>query len=421
VSKAKQSKTVRNLSKFPLEVLTLVSTHVDSEDLLAIRCTCWSFHNAAAKSFGQAFFAERIHVVSYHSLSNLIRISAHKTFGPLIHTLGFNSVFLPTPKSQPGHSSNIESNGWMPAGGANNEQLQFLTSGHFGHQLSRVLQNLKACGSRPIKMSIDCSEPALYGWGWRCLDIDDDMVIPDESSLPSPLDTYVKEVTTAYRHAIHTTCYPISGIVFEFPPVASGPTEVLRYLTPQTNAGVRVEGSTSQVPGGDLLVRFFDCTTQESCGSIHYMPRQKLLEYKVEFVVDVDGDFVTLTGFLPENSLSKLIVKSTTTIWQHGLERLLRRNRKLKHLELDSCCFSDMEWSEVFDRLNGEQEDFALEYCRFSNLEYTRPEIYIHGRDLEAACGEVQELKGHDRIVAGLEMLSERFELLEELIDQAED
>lgn len=79
----------------------------DANDLLIFRLVCKTFHDAAVMWFGEAFFTERIHVVSHTSMAELVLMSDNPKIGPYIRQLGFNSILLPLPSFIRAHETGL--------------------------------------------------------------------------------------------------------------------------------------------------------------------------------------------------------------------------------------------------------------------------------------------------------------------------
>lgn len=90
------------LDRSPNEVQTIIISFVHENDLLALRKTCRLLCENAYDAFGEAFFSERKHILSDHSLETLLEISTHPHFARHVRIVKLGSTlignFTPTPR-----------------------------------------------------------------------------------------------------------------------------------------------------------------------------------------------------------------------------------------------------------------------------------------------------------------------------------
>lgn len=344
---------VSDPSRFPAEILALIAMLADANDLLIFRLVCKSFHDAAIKWFGQAFFTERIHVVSPTSMTELVLMSDNPKVGPYIRQLGFNSILLPLPSFIRAHETGLSGKALVSRAATRHDQFVCLESGVFEQQLMIMLHNLKGWGGHPIRVHVYCNRGPYHGWGWQSL-------LPRHDPTPrivlrtSPplLDRgAMHEITAAFTHALHLTNYPMSGMVLDFNHKCGGPTSIIHYFTELPEETY----SSAQISGGDLLCRRFAAGFNGHQGGrhdmLHYMPETKRLEVCSGVTSGIINDFQAFTSWLPRNSVTTLTLRDIATYWQGKLDTFLAYNRLLKHFELHSCQFWGLEWSEIFTKL----------------------------------------------------------------------
>ncbi|KAG9527746.1 hypothetical protein KCU93_g4938, partial [Aureobasidium melanogenum] len=407
-------------SRFAAEILTLIAMLADVEDLTNFHLVCRPFHDAAAKWFGEAFFTDRAHVLSHSSMAELLLMSSNSKVGPYIRQLGFNSILLPLPSFIRAHETGLDGRALVSRAAARHEQFVCLESSIFEQQLMLVLHNLKVWGSHPIKVHVYCNQGPYHGWGWQSL-------LPKHD--PTPLEVFrasppsiergaMHEITAAFTHAVLLTNYPMSGMVLDFNHRCAGPTSILHYL----NELPEETYHSARISGGDLLCRRFAAGfnghSRGRHDTLHYVPETKHLEIRSGVTSGIINDFQAFTSWLPQNSISTLILRDITTYWEGKIDTFLTHNPQLKHFELHSCQFWGLEWSEMFTKLiaddNNDEPLPQLEYCCFTDLRLQEPEIYARITELVSACNERHEYRGHEEIQQGLELLSARFKTLEE-------
>ncbi|KAI5236448.1 hypothetical protein E4T43_08640 [Aureobasidium subglaciale] len=420
---------IQSLIMFPTEIVALIASLAEVHDLRAFRFTCKTFHDAAAKPFGKAFFIQRSHVISHTSMFELLLMSANPKVGPYIRQLGFNSILLqppPIPQIWNARYDNIGDQILKVVARAafRQEQHRCLQSGAFEHFLTLVLENLKFWGGQPIKMQVYCNSGPYDGWGWLSL-------LPEDSDFstavlrppPRSLDRgAMQDVISAYLQAVRLSESPLVGTILDFNHRSSGPTSILHYINRRTGDGHQLDDPRHDVPGGDLTSRRFPerHTGRESRSPfdfMHYVPATKSLELQAGATIAIVGDFQALTTWLPINSVTKLILKEVQWFWRGKLDVFLQRNRQLKYLEIHHCLFMDSEWSDIFDELSSEDDHNSLhdlEYCYFAGLRIEQPEIYPRESALLDACKEMHEFESRNEVVRGLKSLSARLKVLEE-------
>lgn len=410
-------------SRFAMEILTLISMLTYEEDLPSLHLVCKSFHDAAAKWFGQAFFTARTHVVSHTSMAKLVLMSAESKIGPYIRQLGFNSILLPLPSFIRAHETGLNGKALVSRAAARHEQFVCLESGIFEQQLKIVLHNLKVWGSNPIKVHVYCNQGPYHGWGWQSLLPKHDLTSLEVfRASPTTHDRgAMHEITAAFTHAVMLTNYPMSGMELDFNHRCAGPTSILHYLTALPGETYR----SARISGGDLLCRSFAAGfngyQRGWHDTLYYVPQKKRLEVRSGVTSGITSgiinDFQAFTSWLPRNSVTALVLRDITTYWEGKLDTFLAHNPQLKHLEFHSCQFWGIEWSEIFDKLTTDANNNnplpTFEYCCFIDLRLQEPEIYAHINELVKACKERHEYRGHDEIQQGLDLLSVRFRDLE--------
>ncbi|KAH0352023.1 hypothetical protein KCU81_g2158, partial [Aureobasidium melanogenum] len=226
------------------------------------------------------------------------------------------------------------------------------------------------------------------------------------------------EITAAFTHAVLLTNYPMAGMVLDFNHKCAGPTSIFHYLNELPEDAY----SSARISGGDLLCRRFAAGFNgHNSGQhdlLHYMPDTKRLEVRSGVTSGIINDFQAFTSWLPRNSISTLVLRDITTYWEGKLDTFLTHNPQLEHLELHSCQFWGLEWSEIFAQLISDADNDEplpqLEYCCFTDLRLQEPEIYTRITELVSACNERHEYRGHEQIKQGLVLLSARFQTLEE-------
>ncbi|KAF1346287.1 hypothetical protein BDV97DRAFT_39242 [Delphinella strobiligena] len=77
----------------PPEMIEKIGEAADPHDLLATRLSCTEICGALSKPFVGAHFMIRKHIVTTHSLSALIDITAHPIFGPAIRELWIDTTY----------------------------------------------------------------------------------------------------------------------------------------------------------------------------------------------------------------------------------------------------------------------------------------------------------------------------------------
>ncbi|KAI5210736.1 hypothetical protein E4T38_01880 [Aureobasidium subglaciale] len=420
---------IQSLIMFPTEIMTLIASLAEVQDLRAFRFTCKTFHDAAAKPFGEAFFIQRSHVISHTSMFELLLMSANPKVGPYIRQLGFNSILLqppPIPQIWNARYDNIgdQISKVVARAAFRQEQHRCLQSGAFEHLLTLVLRNLKFWGIQPITIQVYCNGGPYDGWGWlSLLPEDSDISTAVLRSPPRSLDRgAMQDIISAYLQAVRLSGSPLAGTILGFNYRSSGPTSILHYINGRTGAGHQLDNPSHDVPGGDLMSRRFPerHTSRESRSSVdfmHYVPATRSLELQAGTTIAIVGDFQALTTWLPTNSVTRLILKEVQWFWRGKLDVFLQRNRQLKYLEIHDCLFMDSEWSNIFDELSSEDDHNSLhdlEYCYFAGLRIEQPEIYPRGIALLEACMETHEFKSRDQIVRGLKSLSARLKVLED-------
>lgn len=127
----KTSTMATDPSHFAAEILTLIAMLTNVKDLTSFRLVCRSFHGAAAKWFGDAFFTERTHILSHSSMAKLLLMSANPKVGPYIRQLGFNSILLPLPSFIRAHETGLSGQALVSRAAARHEQFVCLESGTF--------------------------------------------------------------------------------------------------------------------------------------------------------------------------------------------------------------------------------------------------------------------------------------------------
>ncbi|KAH0346292.1 hypothetical protein KCU83_g7380, partial [Aureobasidium melanogenum] len=391
-----------NLSRFAAEILTLIAMLADVEDLTSFRLVCRPFHDAAVKWLGEAFFTERTHVLSQSSMAELVLMSANPKVGPYIRQLGFNSILLPLPSFIRAHETGLNGRALVSRAAARHGQFVCLESGIFEQQLMLVLHNLKVWGIHPIKMHVYCNQGPYHGWGWHSLlpKHDPTPLAVLRASPPSLERGAMHEITAAFTLAVLLTNYPTSGMVLDFNHRCAGPTSILHYL----NELPEETYNSARISEGDLLCRRFAAGFNGHLrgrhDTLHYVPETKRLLVS------------------HQNSVNTLILADVTSYWEGKLDTFLAHNPQLKHLELHSCQFWGLEWSEIFTKLiaddNDDEPHPQLEYCCFTDLRLQEPEIYTRITELVSACNEKHEYRGREEIQQGLELLGARFKTLEE-------
>lgn len=404
----KQYQKIQNLACFPAELLIHICAVADPIDLTTFRQVCRKFKDAAVTSFGKAFFTDRMHLISAHSLEQLVEMSANPDFGPYIRRLGFKSVLLPYPHHLHDIVIMMNVRNLDRLRTSNNNQVEFLKDGSFCRQLTLVFENLKAW-RHPVTLHVDCSYPPFRGWGWSYLWQGDDLTCEAGNSPPSNIDTFMNETAMSYRDAIRATSYPVDGLMLDFPAKFGGPFEILYLMNPFLRLAAR--GRNEYIPGGVLNDRFFHHRSLDPCGLMRYAEGEKSLELDLGFLNG--AGLVGLTGWLSPNTLRKLVIKNTCTRWETGLEAILERNSDLRHLECNTVHFSDSwMWSATFAAVSDKLK--RLEYCRFTNLRYEQFNLAKYNDELLTACREVLEFRGQTDVCWGLANLHARFKSLEE-------
>lgn len=130
------------------ELISLLASHIDKEDLLSFRSVCKAFHEAAQYYFVDAFIVTRHHVASSPSLQVLINILKSPVLGPFVQTIIINAAS----DFHTIHELEVEE-------GSANEG--FIMSPGFQHLLIQVFDHVK-CNRTSIELSVS-SEDDCYG------------------------------------------------------------------------------------------------------------------------------------------------------------------------------------------------------------------------------------------------------------------
>lgn len=84
----------RTLDMLPPEMLIQICDFADPKSLIALRRTCRIISQCALTPFCNVHFSERRHILSRHSLEELVKITAHPVFGPFVRTIKLGSCRL---------------------------------------------------------------------------------------------------------------------------------------------------------------------------------------------------------------------------------------------------------------------------------------------------------------------------------------
>lgn len=413
----------RELLDLPQELLIEICLELEHAPgyLKSIRQSCHRLRNAAIIPFGRAFFAERFHAISQHSLSALLEMSANREFGRYIKTLGFNAVLLPSP-------SELRELGCVeayksPSNLIKTQVEQYNLLMGLNHHLAPILENLKIWGNA-ISLHIDASHAPFRGWGWQDLDSarhtssSDDCLCWRCSTYQNPIgdeffrdmppglfDTFVVELYTHLVSALSVTGINVRDIIIDLPPSTKSACQVLSNLRP---FDVRDGHPGAKIARGSFMLRFYNYKSyQNDCGMIIYNRHGRSLDIDLRFPPAVG--LQPLLHWLQTDNLTRLVLKNLMTEWV-GVRELLLSNSRLEHVELSDIHYTDMSVFSVTFALLANFEH--LRYCRFDSIIY---ELFWHGwvnNELKAACEETIELEG-DCINEELKRLAEEFRRLE--------
>lgn len=84
----------RTLDMLPAEMLMQICDFADPKSLITLRRTCRIISQCAMTPFCNVHFSERRHILSRHSLLELVKITAHPVFGPFVRTIKLGSCRL---------------------------------------------------------------------------------------------------------------------------------------------------------------------------------------------------------------------------------------------------------------------------------------------------------------------------------------
>lgn len=166
----------------PPEIISHIFSHVNNGDLMELRLVNKQISASATRPFGLAYFTERNHVISEHSIQVLLDITEHPVFGPYVKTVVLNGVFslgISTDTNIPEAYNrwNAHAEGYLTDySDEDDDELEmiggherFIISAKFAEMMQRVFKTIEEHGNRVIIGVRDSGKGPKASFGWRHL------------------------------------------------------------------------------------------------------------------------------------------------------------------------------------------------------------------------------------------------------------